>query len=219
MAFPIAGAVAGGLGSLLGGLFGGGGQEAGQLSPEQQQLYNFIFRRAKAMKAWGKSAALSSPDERQALAAARGSAGELLRSKREQGYAALGNEGSPAIGDFLGSLAGGEVSALSNIDFNALQQALTARRDARYGGAAQIAAMAAGPAAGQRYGQEAPVDLGGIFGNLAGMIAQNQAAQARPTDLRPITGVQQNNVLAGQAGGSYVGENYPYYRRPGAYLG
>lgn len=211
------GPIAAGLGgSLIGGLFGGN-SDPGELSPEQQRLYEFIFRRAKGLKAWGKSAALSGVDERQALAAQRGSVGELLRQKREQGYAALGPEGSPSTGAFLGNLAAGEIGALSNIDFNALQQALTARRDARYGGAASIAAMANGPASGQRYGAQQAPDFGSIFGNLAATIAAGRASSPRPNDLRPILGAQQNNAIVpsaplevpGQAGGSYVRPN-PY---------
>ena len=146
-------------GSLLGGILGG--QDDPQLPPEQKRLYDFLFRQAKRLRRYGQGAPMSGLDERQAQASARGQAGELLQQKRQQAYAAM-PEGSPAQGDFMAGLAGTEVGVLSGIDFNSLMASLESRRDARYGGAASIAAMAGGPAGGQRYQQQQP-DLGPLF--------------------------------------------------------
>ena len=72
-------------------------------------------------------------------------------------------------------------------------------------------------------GGQQPMDLGGVFGNLAATIAAQRAAAAKPTDLRAITGVQQNNAIVpgaatgalhGQAGG-FVDPTAYQYRRPG----
>lgn len=205
MAFPVAAAMT--AASTLASLFGGGQNEA-ELPPELRWIANFMRRQAKGLKNYGRSPALSRPDERSALAADRAQMGDLLNSKRAQGYAALGGEadqgsaGSPALGDFLSNMAGQEVTGLSSIYQNHLLNAMNERRNARYGGAAQIAQMGVGAASGPRTQPQQGPDMGAIFGQLAqaASYAQNRqngmgAMGAAPP--APMGGIGSNAALGG----------------------
>lgn len=203
MSFPI-GAIAG-LGGLLGGLFGGQ-QDDPKLPPELRWIYGFLKQNAQGLRRYGRSPALSSPEERSALASARAQFGNDAAAKRAQGYAALGGEastGSGGLADFMSNLAGQEVSGLSSIYTQHLLNSLNEHRAAKYAGSSQIASMATSAAGGPRTPQPTNPDLGGILGQLAGAYAFSQARQSpgqgapSSVPVAPITGVGSNSAIGG----------------------
>lgn len=200
--------IASGIG-LVGSLFGGGGPESPELPEEFKRLFAQYMTSVKARRRWANGIPGSDPQERAALAQARGLAGQDMASQRAQfmaltGGDAGGMEGTP---DMLARMADSQVGRFMSLDSEHLLSSLNARRDARASMPGLIAGGANILSSGYSSGRPNPAQgddgMSGALSSLAGLsgyLASRNRGSAAPALPAPGGGLVNANSGLGWNG-------------------
>lgn len=191
--------------SIAGG-FLGGGDDAGELSPEMQRIYQMLMKRYRDIMRESRGVPMSDPQEQAALAQAKALAGEGIGQNYQGLLASLGTD-NPNAADALSNFRSGAQGTMANLDIQSLLSSLGARQDARFNKAPALLGQAMGAASSQRFG--GGTDIGALLGQAASQYAFQKSYKPNPININ----------YGGVGGGGYGGGGNANARDYGAYGG